>query len=307
MASVVWDLKVFTRPDESNGFCEFDILLTSVLSLLNLNYRHAALIESAVPAQLTVAVPAPRLAQVLTNLIINAVQSMPARNAALNRVHVAGEIDGGVVVLTIRDNGSGIHPDVLPRVFSPFFTTKPVDEGTGLGLAVCREIVDGLGGAIEISETGAGGTTFVITLPAATMVSPAPPLAVGSGLGSGRLRVLIVDDEPRLRSLTARLLRSHEVVVTGSVDEALSVLAADVTFDVVLCDLMMPGRLGMELYVEVERADPALAARFVFASGGAVTAASQAFLQALPPDRILMKPFSREQLFDIVERVGGSS
>ncbi len=105
-----------------------------------------------------------RLGQLFLNLLVNAAQAIPAGSSEQNEIRVTtGEHDGRVVV-TVRDTGAGIAPDVLPRIFVPFFTTK-AQEGTGLGLSVCHGIVTQLGGEIEVDSTVGEGSSFRVLLP----------------------------------------------------------------------------------------------------------------------------------------------
>jgi len=109
-----------------------------------------------------------QLQQVLLNLYNNAVDAIIARHpAGGGRLQIACTQSGKVVEITISDNGCGIDPENIDKIFRPFFTTKPVGKGTGLGLSVCYGIVDGMGGRMTVSSTKDSGTTFTIRLPAA--------------------------------------------------------------------------------------------------------------------------------------------
>lgn len=305
IAAIVRDLKVFSRPDESTADCEVSGVLTSVLSLLNLEYRHATRIERDVPEGLRVAAPPARLAQVLTNLVINAVQSMPSRPKAENLIQVTARVDGSSVILAVKDNGLGMSEAVRARLFVPFFTTKPVGEGTGLGLTVSRGIVQGLHGSIEVASTEGVGSTFTVRLPWAKPVVSSPPPAPAPEAGRP-LRLLLVDDEALLRRVTRRVLQPHEVVEASNAEEGLAILGRDQRFDVILCDLMMPGRSGKDFYSEVIARQPRFTDRFLFVSGGAVTDETDAFLAEINPERVVLKPFTASELHSAVQRVGAS-
>jgi len=112
--------------------------------------------------------PEPQLGQVLVNLIMNAVQAVQGEPAG-NEIRITSSWDeaAGAVVLRVSDNGPGIPAAVLPRIFDPFFTTKPVGVGTGLGLFVCRNLVEAAGGTITVESRPGRGTTFTIALPPA--------------------------------------------------------------------------------------------------------------------------------------------
>jgi PAS domain S-box-containing protein len=117
-----------------------------------------------------------RLAQVLVNLLVNAAHALRADDASRNVVRVTlGEEPGGRVVLTVSDNGCGIAPSIRAHLFEPFVTTKPVGQGTGLGLWVCHGIVTGHGGTIEVESAVGRGTTFRVLLPAQVAAHGAPP------------------------------------------------------------------------------------------------------------------------------------
>ena len=118
-----------------------------------------------------------------------------------------------------------------------------------------------------------------------------------------RGRILVVDDEPRMGKALQRLLApSHDVDVAHGAREALGLVAGGARFDVVLCDLMMPGMSGMDLHAELGRAAPEVAARMVFMTGGAYTAAAQLFLETVP-NRRLEKPFKPEVLEALISEM----
>jgi len=123
---------------------------------------------------------------------------------------------------------------------------------------------------------------------------------------SRRGRILVVDDEPRMGKALHRLLApDHEVTTVQSAKEALALVAGGAGFDVVLCDLMMPGMSGMDLHGELGRAAPELAARMVFMTGGAYTVEAQRFLEQVP-NRRLEKPFRPEALEALIREMLGS-
>jgi PAS domain S-box-containing protein len=212
-----------------------------------------------------------RLGQVVLNLLVNAAQALSDRPSDHNEVRVSvGPVDGDRVVIEVADTGPGIAPEILGRIFEPYFTTKPIDVGTGLGLSIGRSIVTGLGGTLTATNLPVGGASFRIVLPGITSdvgrsAMPAPV----SGRGR-RLRVLIVEDEPALALAIQRALSErHEAMVAPGGREALDLLKRDEAFDVVLCDLMMPGMSGMELFESVRTRDSNLVGHFIFMTGGA--------------------------------------
>lgn len=109
----------------------------------------------------------PRLGQLFLNLLVNAAQAIPAGHAAANSIHVLTFQEGPMVVVEIEDTGGGMSKTQLSRIFEPFFTTKP-ENGTGLGLPICRSIVDEHGGSLEVHSEVGRGSRFSVRLPAAS-------------------------------------------------------------------------------------------------------------------------------------------
>jgi PAS domain S-box-containing protein len=251
-----------------------------------------------------------RLCQVLVNLIINAAQAFPSSDVENNHIVIASAmVEGAKVAISVSDNGPGIPEHLLARIFDPFFTTKGPGQGTGLGLSICQGVVTSLGGELRVESHTPGGTTFRVLLPACSgealgttleqrlTDTPTPPAYLGR-----RGSVLIVDDEPSLLSSMRRVLeRDHDVTALVDARVALAHIEAGSRFDVVFCDLMMPGMSGDALYGAVRQLDPALAERFVFITGGVTDGRVQPFLSELPNQRI-QKPFATESLRGLVRR-----
>jgi PAS domain S-box-containing protein len=246
-----------------------------------------------------------RLAQVFLNLLVNAAQAIPEGDAEHHRITVRTWAEPGAVLAEVTDTGAGIPADVLPRIYEPFFTTKSTGVGTGLGLAISRRIIEEAGGRITAESRPGEGARFLVRLPAAPAgppVSP-PPLDVASTVGGSRRgRVLIVDDEPLIRSSLARLLRrEHDVVEAPGGRAAEAMLTSDESFDVILCDLIMPEMSGMELHTRLASTRPHLVDRMVFMSGGAFTERAAEFLHAAP--RMVEKPVEVARLCNLVREM----
>jgi len=243
-----------------------------------------------------------RLCQVFVNLLIHAAHAMPEADAARNAIHVSTSTGAdGMAIITIRDTGPGLADEVLAHVFEPFFMTS--EPGLGLGLSVCRNIVLAMGGAVDVESRPGRGTTFRIALPVATSESSAPPPSASVPPASlRRATVLVVDDEPRIGAVLRRILVEHEITVATSVPEALALLDAGRTFDVVFSDLMMPVQSGIDFYEALAHGSPELLERLVFISGGAFTAAGHAFLERVPNARI-QKPFDAQTIRAAVSKL----
>ncbi len=244
-----------------------------------------------------------RLVQVFINLLVNAAQAMSDRPVEDNVLTLSTWTDDdGHAVVEVRDNGPGMTEDVASKVFEPFFTTKAVGRGTGLGLSISYGIITALGGRIACETAPGAGTSFRVVLPPFVSPESMEPIAPAGPSASTRGRILVVDDEPMVATIIARLLSDeHDVETVGSGLEAVERFSKGERFDVVLCDIMMPDVTGQELYERLAAIHPEIAARFVFVTGGATTQAIQHFLEAEPKE-FLEKPFDPNQLRAVVRR-----
>jgi CheY-like chemotaxis protein/two-component sensor histidine kinase len=292
---VVRDVKAFSHVDPDARRTRVDVVdvLHRAVRLARLEVEQRATLEVEVGQLPPVEANDAQLAHVFLNLLINAGQAIAP--GSRGHVRVSGRTTpAGAALIEVHDDGSGIAPDAAPFVFEPFFTTKPAGQGTGLGLAVCHGVVLALGGTLTF-ESAPGRTVFRVELPASTSLTP--PAGVPSvRTGPARRSVLVVDDHPAMcTSLQLMLHEVHEVEAVTSALEALTLMEARL-FDVVLCDLMMPGLSGMELYEQVRAKNPEQASRFVFMTGGAATRSAARFLEQTHA-RVLEKPFAPEQLY----------
>jgi PAS domain S-box-containing protein len=249
-----------------------------------------------------------RLGQVVVNLVVNAAQAIPT-GARGHTVSVVTRSDGRTVQIEVTDTGVGISEENLPRIWAPFFTTKSPEVGTGLGLSISREIIERAGGSIRaespVSAAGSpGGSRFTITLPAGADDDSVQPKSSPqlSRQPAGRARVLVVEDEaPLARALAEQLGRVHEVVIAGGAAAALEALAEG-QFDVVLCDLRMPGMSGEALYAKVRAENEAVACGFIFMTGVGFGADVERFL-ASAGRPVLEKPFRVEDALEVIAKV----
>jgi CheY-like chemotaxis protein len=244
-----------------------------------------------------------RLGQVFLNLLLNAAQAIPEGDAQRHEIAIDLRCsEGGMVLVEIRDTGPGISSDHIDRIFDPFFTTKSVGKGTGLGLTICEGIVQAHHGSISARTEKGIGTVFSVRLPSAA--DHAAPAALRPVLTAARRgRVLVVDDEPDVARCVTRMLRaSHDAFASIGGRDALARLVRGETFDVVLCDLMMPDLTGMDLHAALLTRAPAMASRMVFFTGGAFTPRAEAFLSSIE-NPCLTKPIDRVALEAVVARM----
>lgn len=332
---IVRDLHTFSRPgDERRGPVDIARVLGSCVHMAMNEIRHRARVVRSFAEVPPVIANEPRLAQVFLNLIVNAAQAIPEGAADQNEIELRTRHDPeGWVVVEVRDTGTGIQPDVLGRIFDPFYTSKEAGQGLGLGLSICRDIVTALGGRIEVDSRPGEGSTFRVLLPAAD--EQAATILEGSAGGPAdqarrpgaaaldasilpregngsppagaratpRRRVLIIDDEPLLaRAIAGTLEPQHETVASASARDALTRIRNGERYDVILCDLMMPEMTGMDFYESLAQLAPEQQRRLVFLTGGAFTDRSRAFLEQVSA-RLLVKPFDAATLLSLVAEV----
>jgi PAS domain S-box-containing protein len=304
IASIVRDLKTFARGQQEDrlGPVEVSKAVELACKMADNVIKHRARLVTQFEPVPSVQGNESRLCQVFLNLLLNAAHAIPEGDAKDHEIRVViRESGAGEVVVEVRDTGVGMAPEVQARIFDPFFTTKPVGEGTGLGLSICHGIIDSMGGRIAVESQPGKGSTFRVSLgvagtPAEVRVEAAPvPTA-------GRARILVVDDEPYVtRALQRSLSPDHEVATVNGARAALKLLEQGHRFDLILCDVMMPGMTGMDLYAELNRATPDQAQRVVFMTGGAFTPRALSFLQEVSNPK-LSKPLDLRQLRALVSR-----
>jgi len=304
VARIVRDLRTFSRmEDERRELLDVHALLDSACVLVESELKNRGRLVKAYGVIPPVEANPSRLAQAFLNLLLNAAQAIPEGQPASNEVSVRTytDEDDGMVVIEVHDSGIGMSQAVQARIFDPFYTLKPVGEGTGLGLTTCLAIIHHMCGSISVDSDDGHGATFRVKLPAAARsekreTASVPPAAVT------RQRILIVDDEVTLlSSLRRALARDVDIKLASSADEALALLASDDRFDLVLCDIMMPEVNGIELYESVSRIHPKLRERFVFMTGGAFSTSTRQFLDSTELPR-LDKPFDVRELRRILRR-----
>jgi signal transduction histidine kinase/CheY-like chemotaxis protein len=297
--TIIRDLKIFSRAEEDNrGPIEVERVLESSLRMAWNEIRHRARLVKNYGSTPLVEASEARLGQVFMNLAIKAAQAIAEGNAEDNEISVSTSTDpAGRATIEIADTGPGMPPEVLCRLFTPFFTTKPVGVGTGLGLSICHRIITSCGGSIQVTSEVGKGTTFRISLPASHAEVSEVALDVTLDVAALRRgRILVVDDEPMIgKALQRAMSDEHEVIATTSASQALESISAGESFDVILCDLMMPQMTGMDLHEALVRVAPEQADRMIFLSGGEFTERARAFIDTTSNKR-LEKPFDVRRL-----------
>lgn len=292
-------------------------LLRDVATFIRETFPKSIQLEEDVPVQLWPVKANPtQLHQVLLNLCLNARDAMPdggtltlrGENCVLDEIAAAEIPDampGPFLVFHVQDTGTGISPEILGRIWDPFFTTKATGKGTGLGLSTVRGIIESHGGFSTVASVPGRGTTFRIYLQAAETAgipSGAATTAPFAPRGTGEL-VLIADDEPGIRNTAAVMLARHGYRVLTAADgaEAIALFAPRCKeIPLVITDLSMPKLDGAALAGVVQRLNPAV--KIIAVSGHNLTNDGD------PPapsftDAFLIKPFRAEVLLTTVHEL----
>jgi len=262
---------------------------------------------------------APQIQQVLLNLLINAEQALAGRPNPrivvrlyrstapidpptvlpdlIDNRRAAGE---DLVIFDIADNGPGLQPQVIERLFEPFVTTRPVGQGIGMGLAISYAIMSQHRGTIQVASVPGQGATFRVAVPIrrdarARGHQPAAPVAATEAA-----KVLVIDDEPAIVDLVSRLLARDGYTVAGALraSGALHDLRHE-QFDFILCDMRMPDMDGITFYQQLKHDFPNAMGRFILMTGDTTNVQAEGFLEQHQL-AVLRKPFTRQELLSVL-------
>jgi PAS domain S-box-containing protein len=240
-----------------------------------------------------------QLEQAVLNLAVNARDAMPQGGTLTIRTRARLRH----VRIEVSDVGVGMDEATRTRAFEPFFTTKPAGEGTGLGLATVKGIVEQAGGEVEVASAPGRGTTFILSLPVSADGPPSDSPVKRTPPPANREVILLVEDEPAVQLLERRVLEMgrYEVLVASCGEEALILLDGHVgRIDLLVTDVVMPGMTGRELAEAVARRRPGL--RALFLSG---YTPDEVLRQGVRADEahFLQKPFTPTSLLGKVREV----
>jgi len=309
-ARIVQNLLSFARQSkmEKHPIDLRDVLNKTLdLLLYQLEVDNVRVVRDISPFPMTVLGDRYQLQQVFLNLISNAHQSMRKAHGGGGLIVRAYPTEEGMVRAQFVDDGLGIPKEVIGRVFDPFFTTKDVGEGTGLGLSICMGIVQEHQGRIWPESEEGQGATFTVELPLYEGDAKAeePRRSVYAPVPVGSRSILVVDDEVEILELLKRLLEAEgHVVITADNGIEAQALLDQRDFDLVICDLKMPGINGRELFEYLQARQPQMAERVIFSTGDVVGEESWSFLQSVE-NPFLSKPFKLEQVLTMVHELWG--
>jgi CheY-like chemotaxis protein len=279
-------------------------LVRDMVELLQRTLGPSVAIETRFPLALPyVLADSNQLEMALLNLCVNARDAMPeggsiiisGRENVVGPGHETGLPEGRYISLAVKDHGAGMDPEVLARATEPFFTTKGVGKGTGLGLPMVHGVAEQSNGRFILRSVKGSGTTAEIWLPAAERALRAEPAPAVRPAPGPALRILAVDDDPLVLFNTAAMLTDlgHDVVEASTGRGALQAFEPG-AFDLVITDQAMPGMTGLQLARELRARQAGL--KIILATGYA----------EMPSDArvdfpMLKKPFQQVDLQTIVD------
>jgi len=294
-------------------------ILRDISDVMAETFPKSIQLEQQIPSDLWPVQGNPTLIhQIFLNLCVNARDAMPQggtlRLVAANRRIEAGAVaaipgarPGDWLVIEVSDTGTGIPPEVLEQIWTPFFTTKGVGKGTGLGLSTVRSIVASHHGYVELDTAVGRGSTFRVFLPASESDLPRPgTMPPAKNFTSCGELILVVDDDDGVRELITDILRHQGYLVTSCVDgmEALTVLAARVNeFSLIITDVDMPRLGGLALTRSLLQLFPDI--RVLAISGMSARTTSESDIPAMKElaHAFLSKPFKAEDLLAAVHQM----
>ncbi len=282
---------------------------TEALKLLRASIPKTIEFEVSIASERYVRADPARLHQILMNLCTNAYHAMQKEGGTLRVSLTDAELDslapqlshgtslppGPYIKLTVEDTGEGIPPELMKRIFHPYFTTKEQGKGTGLGLSVVSGIIKGMNGRIEVESEVGEGTVFIVYLPAVFQKDEAKTLTA-SAPSRGTERVLIIDDEPSVATMCGSILEplGYRTTVVTAAERGLNLFReAPDSFDILVTDMTMPGKTGLELAREIKVLRPDFPIVLVTGFSEELT---QNRLATAVVDTVLMKPYSSREL-----------
>jgi CheY-like chemotaxis protein/anti-sigma regulatory factor (Ser/Thr protein kinase) len=247
------------------------------------------------------------LSQVLINLLMNAAQALESSGRTQTPIRIKTQIHSKTIQVRIEDKGPGIAPHHLSEIFAPHYSTKKAQGGSGLGLAVCHDILSSLGADLKVKSSAGHGTQVILSLPRAKDLSLSPsfdvsPLSSQAPQTKARLRLLVIEDDASLGRILSRSLRNfgYEVEVVQGGHQACELLSADGSFAGIICDMHLGAMSGATFLDWLKAHMPHLSTRMLFLTGDRDTNAryQSTHLNKIP---LLHKPVDPSELLSCID------
>ncbi len=317
---LVNQILTFSRqaPGEPQPY-KLSIIIKEALKMLRASIPSSVEIRQNIASNLSPVMTDPtHIHQVIMNLCVNAAYAMKekggllkvsledvtinAKKASLNPDFQPGKYQK----LTVEDAGHGIQPEIIDRIFDPFFSTKPTGEGTGLGLSVVHGIIKNHGGVILVSSSPGEGTVFEVYFPVMEVDAPLVECGQSVSITPSKIKnqkILLVDDEAILAAVGHDLLESleYEVVAETSVHRALNMFRENPDkFDLIITDMTMPHISGLDFAAEIRKIHRSIP---IILCTGYSDILSESAAESVGIHEILTKPLTRARISEAVQKV----
>ncbi len=297
------DLKVLSRPDLGDTTrVELRKVLETATNMAWPQIRPCARLVRDYGEACDVRGVESKLALALFHLLVNAAEAIERGAPGAHQVYVKLFTDSeGWACIEVSDSGTGIDEAVARQIWEPFVSTR--NQRAGLGLPLVKGVIAAHGGEVHLHDVPDGGALARVRLPPIEAGALERSVQVVSAhAGPERFgQVLVVDDEAVIGALLRRALKGHDVYIVNDASDAVE-LAQQLEFDVIICDLIMPGMGGMELYKALSQCRPAMLERIVFVTAGAFSAVDRAFLDGID-NLVIDKPFDFSDIRFAVQTV----
>jgi PAS domain S-box-containing protein len=301
-ADVTRRLLLFARQSKPmRTLCNINEVVETTLQLraYHLKTNNIKVITELDPELPQTMADAGQLQQAVLNLIMNAEYAMTQTHGGGNLL-IKTEKKDNIIRVLVKDDGVGISKENMERLFQPFFTTKKVSEGTGLGLSVCHGIVAEHNGRIYAESKVGKGATFIVELPVVRQEKEEEAKLSEPDTGEAgevvKARILVVDDEPAITQVLKRVLtgEGYEVESTDKAKAALGLIKGG-KYALILLDIKLPDMSGIELYQHLDKTAMSLTQRIIFITGDVLGTDTMDFFSRTGASYVT-KPFNMEQL-----------
>lgn len=307
---IVESLLRFSRQEKPHkSYINLNKVLNSVLNIIKYRIASGAItlkvnLDETLPMTFA---DERQIEQVFVNIINNACDALEERGGEGGEITVKSYSTGGEILFEITNNGPEISGERLSKIFDPFYTSKEVGKGTGLGLSLCYGIIHEHGGDITVSSEQ-GSTTFTIRIPVITSEAYMPDIISKSHEGGtgkdikDKKRVLIVDDEEDQLDVMRLILKDrYNVEGVNSGKGAIEKLAKE-AFDLIVCDVKMPGMDGVGVYEWIREHRPFMEKRILFSTGDILGPKAERIISRIG-DNYIIKPYNAEEFIRKVEGI----
>ncbi|OPZ59343.1 MAG: Blue-light-activated protein [Deltaproteobacteria bacterium ADurb.Bin510] len=306
---MVSHIQIFSRqPSQETVIIKLQPLINEAIKLIRASIPSSIIIQSDISPECGPVLANPdQIQQIVMNLCTNAYHAMELGGGTLNielkRLPAQSTQAARLICLRVSDTGCGIDPAIIDRIFDPYFTTKEIGKGSGMGLAIVHGIVERAGGTIRVESTPGLGSSFEVILPeASTETVQSDNHSAGDTELTGNERILLADDEAAIARLVKQILSKlgYSVTEATSGQEALAIFKqSPQAFDLLITDMAMPGMTGTALIKAVHaiRADLPVIVCSGFSEENDLNQAEASGIKA-----VIMKPIVKNELLQAVRR-----